>query len=223
MLAAAAGGWGIDNYAEFFATEGVHYAPDVVVIAFFNNDYRFPAATIAFPALSADARRESRPWWIRWVPYRVLFWFKRAAVVVFLRDRLAILIHGTSSWTDKLFRNEIDLDADARVRFTYGQLLRIRDVAARGHVPVVIALVPSVETFWHPRGSVKWMDHLGAFARQNGIGFVDLSTPFWRYEHASQFFGFPWDNHFRPAGHALVAQELYPVVLPLLCKECATR
>ena len=216
VLNAGVGGWDVDNQAEFFVTEGTHYAPHVVVIAFFSNDYEGPQTRVSVPPLSEDERLESRPGWLRWVPYRVLFLLKRSAVVIYLRQRVTLLAQGSDAWNARLFRNEVDLDSDPRVQFTYQQLLRIRDAAQVRNIPVLIAVLPSVNTFWRPRDSLDWVSHLGAFAQANGIEFIDLAEGFWAFENTDQFFGYPWDNHFLPSGHRLVAEQLAPLVAELV-------
>jgi hypothetical protein len=224
VLDAGVGGWNSDNEAEFYVAEGRTYDPDVVVIAFYNNDYQAPEDSVITPVLSVDGRLDSRPTWMRWLPFNVLFWIKRSALVVYLRDRIQAVSEPRDSWNHRLSRNEIDLDHDPVVKFTYWELSRIRDSASAHGVPVILAVLPSVNTFWTKRAPVKWVDHLGAFAAREGMTFVDLSAAFWSQTgNRNRFFGYPWDNHFSPSGHQLAAEALYPSIMQALASRRVAR
>ena len=215
------GGWNIDNETEFFITEGVEYEPNVLVFGFFNNDYGDPDSEIYIPPLSSDLRLESRPGWLRWVPYRVLFLIKRSAVVVYLRDWIAVVRASDDTWQRRLFRNEIDLDSDPRVQFTYKQLLRVKDACDQRGIQMVLVVLPSVNTFWIERGSLAFVDHLKDFVESHGIHFADLSEGLWEMGDTNRFFGYPWDNHYTAAGHRLIATQLLGVVLPIATSQQA--
>jgi hypothetical protein len=220
VLDAGVGGWNSDNEAEFFVTEGLRYKPDVVVLGFFNNDFVYPEKSVYIPELTADARLEGRPSWLRFMPYETLFWLKRSAAIRYLRDRMAILTTPSNAFPSMLMQNKIDLSRDSVVAFTYWELSRIRDSATAHNIPVVIAVIPSVNTFWLPRGSLHWVDSLGAFAKRSGMGFVDLADGFWKQQgNRNRFFGYPWDDHLIGPGHHVVAEQLTPIVADLLAKQ----
>jgi hypothetical protein len=219
VLNAGVGGWNIDNEAEFFVSEGVGYRADVVVLGFFHNDFQPPQDSVYIPTFSADARLDSRPWWLRWVPYRVLFWLKRSALVVYLRDRMALFDQPSDNFAERLFTNNIDYRTDRFVKYTHEQLLRIRDSAEAHGTPVIIAAIPAVNTFWLPRDSVHWVDSLAAFATRERMSLVDLSESLWKADgNRNRFFGYPWDNHFVASGHRLAAEQLVEPVAAALAR-----
>jgi hypothetical protein len=83
--------------------------------------------------------------------------------------------------------------------------------AARG-ARLLVAHVPPINLFWHPRGSRAYVAHLERFCREHGLAFLDLSERFWQEKDTDALYLYPWDNHMSPRGHAAVAEELAPLV-----------
>jgi len=208
VLIAGIGGWNIDNYTEFFVTEGVGYEPDAVIVAFFENDFISPGGTINIPDFGEEGRYESRPAWLRWLPWSWIFFLKRSALVTYLRDRVAVLSHSRNEWKQSLMRNELDLDTDPTVQITYDELRRINRAAEDLGVPMGIAVIPAINTFWGEPIAWRFIDHLREFGKVEGIHVTDLADGFWQEDDTNRFYGYPWDNHFNSEGHRILAEQL---------------
>lgn len=210
----SAGGWNADTELAFFLQEGLSYEPDILILAFFPNDWISPPQPgQATPRveLSADARVEGRPSWLRWLPYRAIYLFKRSATVMYLRDRIAVASAGPDFVSD-LLQNRVDLDRNATIAYTYSELRRLKAACDEHGIPVVIAAIPPVNFFWVPRDSIGYVKHLQHFAESNGMTFVDLAEGFWPSVETTRLFMYPWDNHLSREGHRLAAEQLAPIV-----------
>ena len=226
VLVAGIGGWNIDNYTEFFITEGVGYEPDAVVVSFFQNDFRYNRNPIGIPNFSKEGRVESRPVWLRWLPWPWIFFIKRSALVTYLRDRVAVLSavrHGlfVDNWRQRLMLNELDLDTDPVVQITYDEFRRINRVAKDLGIPMGIAVIPAINTFWGEPIAWRFIDHLRKFGEVEGIHIVDLADGFWQEDDTNRFYGYPWDNHFNAHGHRIVTEQLAPFVTRMFSSNSA--
>lgn len=222
VLNASAGGWGLRLEIQFFEDEGLSYAPDVLVLGFFPNDWESPPrpGTVERPLqparLTADARVEGRPSWLQWLPYQSIFALKRSATVMFVRDRLDVLRSSGPDFVTDLLLNRVDLDRNPIVQHTYAHLARLHSICEAHGVKLVIAFIPPVNYFWVPRDSVSFPAHMGAFAASKHITFVDLSQGMKDAPPRPALYMYPWDNHLSPAGHQRVADQLAPLLSRIL-------
>ena len=209
----SAGGWNLDVEISLLEQEGLAYEPDVLVLAFFPNDWVSPpkpGGTGGYE-LTDDARVEGRPKWLRWLPYRVIFWLKRPAVVSFVRDRAAVAL-SDEDFVTKLVKSEVDLAHEPNVEFTISELKRLKRICDERDVRLLIAAIPPISLFWLPRSSPTYLASLADLSSREGIVFVDLAEGFWKANGPGRLYLYPWDNHLSPAGHQLVSDQLAPVL-----------
>jgi hypothetical protein len=217
VLLAASGGWDTAQELAFLEQEGLRYEPDAVVLGFFYNDYRLPADSARPATLMPEGRVDERPRWLRWVPYRFVYAVKRSALVTFLRNRLANLLSGGAGrrgpdFYNALIANQVPLEREERVLAVHAMLVRMKALCAARGIRLLVAHVPPINLFWHPRGSRAYVAQLARFCREHEVGFLDLSDRFWREKDTDALYLYPWDNHMSPRGHAAVAEALSPVV-----------
>lgn len=213
----SAGGWNTDNEVAFFLQEGRRYDPSILVLGFYPNDWASPpnpGSAVAPIELSPDARVEGRPPWLRWLPYQAIFLLKRSAVVMYLRDRIAVFNQGPT-FADDLLLDKVDLDKNPIVAYTLAELLRLKQACDELRIPMVIATIPPVNLFWRPKRQIGYVQHLRRFSESHGIRFVDLAEGFWDAGDWRRLYMYPWDNHLSAEGHRLVAAQLEPVIARL--------
>jgi lysophospholipase L1-like esterase len=215
VITAAAGGWSTFIEADFLKAEGLGYQPDVVIIGFYPNDFISRPKNFR-ASLSEDGRWESRPRWLRWLPYRYIYLLKRSALVTYLRDRYYVLFEAEKDIVNELLFNEIDLQKDQRVINTLGYILEMKQACAEKKAKLLLASIPPINTFWVPHGQPRYNDHLKLFCQAHDIAFVDLSQGFWKVKNPTALYYYPWDLHMNPQGHHLVAEQLCQPVLDLL-------
>jgi hypothetical protein len=213
VILAAAGGWDTAQELAFLEEEGLRYEPDVVVLGFFHNDYRLPADSARGVALMPEGRVDERPQSLRWIPYRFVYAVKRSALVSFLRIRMANFLSGSAgrqgpNFFHSLLENQVALERDERVVSVHAALERMNALCAARGIRLLVAHVPPINLFWHPRGSRAYVAHLQRFCRERGIDFLDLSDRFWREGETNALYLHPWDLHLSPRGHAAAADEL---------------
>lgn len=214
----SAGGWNTGNEVAFFLQEGRQYDPSILVLGFYPNDWVSPPrpdASATPVELSPDARVEGRPPWLRWLPYSAIYFLKRSATVMYLRDRLAVATSSGPDFVSKLLLNKVDLNKNPAVAYTLSELLRLKQACDERGIPVVIASIPPVNLFWLPKRPVGYVEHLRRFSEVYGISFVDLAKEFWEAGDWRRLYMYPWDNHLSVEGHRLVAAQLEPVIAHL--------
>ena len=219
VLNASAGGWDLDNEAAFFQHEGIQYEPDIVVIGFFLNDLLQPR--VLQSELIPGGRVEGRPELLRWVPYPVVRVLKRSAVMSYLRGALSPLIDGRDFVSDAV-ANDVDLEREPRLAQGRRLFQEILASCRRNGITLLIASIPPVNLFWHPKGRVDVLEDIEEFAEKNGVVFVDLAEPFWAERDPVSHYGYPWDNHFIGSGHLLAARALYPSIASAVEARLAT-
>jgi len=207
VISTAVGGWATFIELDFLKTEGVKYEPDMVVIGFFMND--FVIRSDVSGNLTKDGRWDARPSWIKWLPYKYIFLIKRSALITYLRDRVDAFQQGGQDQNTLLFKNQINLDNDANICATYEYIWEIKKLCDERGIKCVLASIPAINYFWFPRGSVNYIKHLQTFCAANGIEFIDLAEDFWKVRETNKLYMYPWDNHLNPAGHKLVADQLF--------------
>ena len=215
VVLAAVGGWDTAQELAFLELEGLGYQPDVVVLGFFYNDYRLPADSARPVLLMPEGMVDGRPWWLRWIPYRFVYGVKRSALVTFLRNRLANFLSGRSEQQDfyhALLENRVALEREERIVAVHEMLARMNALCAARGVRLLVAHIPPINLFWHPRGSRGYVAHLERFCRERGLPFLDLSDRFWQEKDTDGLYLYPWDHHMSPRGHTAVAEELSRVV-----------
>jgi lysophospholipase L1-like esterase len=213
VITAAAGGWSTYDELDFLKDEGLGYQPDLLIIGFYRNDFSSRPRKGWVRPLSEDGRVESRPWWIRWLPYRYIFILKRSALITYMRDRVDIFFQAEK---DELLFNEIDLNRDQNINDTLGYILEIKQACAQKNAKILLASIPPVNYFWVPRGQPRYNDYLRSFCQAHDIAFVDLAEGFWKVKNPTALYYYPWDLHMNPKGHQLVAEQLAQPVMELL-------
>ena len=135
VLNASAGGWNLDNEYFFLLEEGLNYNPDFLLIAFFPNDWISPTTnddSVARPIanLTKGGRWDARPSWLQWLPYSWIYKLKYSALIVYLRDRLAVIGKGPD-FVSKLLLNQIDVNKNASIQYSYEILKRIKAICEK--------------------------------------------------------------------------------------------
>jgi GDSL-like lipase/acylhydrolase family protein len=217
VVLAASGGWDTAQELAFLEVEGLGYQPDIVVLGFFFNDYRLPSDSARPVALMPEGRVDERPGWLRWVPYRLVYGAKRSALVTYLRNRVANFLSGRADrdgpgFYAALMDNQVAVESEERIVAVHQMLGRMNALCAARGVRLLVAHVPPINLFWHPRGSRAYLAHLQRFCREGGIEFLDLSDRFWAEPPTEALYLYPWDTHLSPRGHAAAAEELARVV-----------
>jgi len=212
VLSAAVQGWATHHEARFFQKEGIVYDPDIVVIGFYINDFASAPPASEGSHLTEEGRWEGRPSWIRWLPYKYLFLIKRSALVTYLRVRVAPALLNPPDRNTKLLENNIHLGSDKDILDTWSYILAIKALCDKKGADLILASIPSVNFFRIPKGSVKYISFLRERSQKHGIDFIDLSRDFWEERTVERFYLYPWDGHLSPAGHALVARQLAPLI-----------
>lgn len=213
VVLAAVGGWDTAQELAFLEQEGLDYQPDVVVLGFYYNDYRRPSDSARPVLLMPQGRVDERPSWLRWIPYRFVYAVKRSALVTFLRNRLANVLSG-GTWRQEpnfysaLMDNQVALESEERITAVQQMLVRMSAICAARGVRLLVAHLPPINLFWHPRGSRAYVANLQRFCREHGLEFLDLSDRFWEERDTKALYLYPWDAHLSPRGHAIVAEEL---------------
>lgn len=215
VINAATQGWSTFIEVDFLKVEGLGYQPDLVIIGFYPND--FISRPKNYQArLSEEGRWESRPRWLRWLPYRYIFLLKRSALVTYMRDRIDTFSQAEKDMVNKLLFNEIDLNRDQNIIDTLGYILEMKQACAQKNVKILLASIPTVNTFWVPRGQPRYNNRLRSFCQAHDIAFVDLAEGFWKVKNPTALYYYPWDLHMNPKGHHLVAEQLAQPVMELL-------
>jgi lysophospholipase L1-like esterase len=215
VINAATQGWSTFDELDFLKLEGLGYQPDVVIIGFYPNDFVSRPKNYQ-ASLSEEGRWESRPQWLRWLPYRYIFLLKRSALVTYMRDRAETLFQAEKDIVNKLLFNEIDLNKDQNVIDTLGYILELKQACGQKNAKLLLALIPPVNAFWLPRGQPRYNDLLRSFCQAQDIAFVDLAEGFWKVKNPTALYYYPWDLHMTPKGHQLVAEQLAQPVMALL-------
>ena len=163
VVLTAVGGWDTAQELAFLEQEGLGYEPDAIVVGFFYNDYRLPADSARPVLLMQGGAVDERPSWLRWIPYRFVYTVKRSALVTFLRNRLANFLSGRSEQQDfyhALMENRVALDREERVVAVHQMLARMNAICSARGVRLIVAHIPPINLFWHPRGSRAYVSHL---------------------------------------------------------------
>jgi len=224
VLNASAIGWNLDNESAFFLTEGITYEPDILILAFFPNDWISPPAPGApdvLPMLlTPEGRIDSRPSWLKWLPYEIIYKLKYSAAIMYLRDRLAVLdsLRIGQDIVTLLLRNKVDLDGSPTIKYSYEKIVEMKHTCDWYSIPLVIAAIPPVNLFWISEGKPLYLDHLRHFAENNKIDFLDLSDALRPTGNRTLFYNYPWDNHLNPEGHRRVANVLHGFISELLLR-----
>ncbi len=212
VISTAIGGWATFIELDFLKAEGMKYEPDAIIIGFYMNDFSIRSDVSV--NLTEEGRWDARPLWLKWLPYKYIFIIKRSALITYLRDRIDTLLHGETDFNTLLLKNRINLDNEDSIQATYHYLSEIKKLCDERGIKCILASIPAINYFWFPRGSVKYMDHLKKFCESQGIEFIDLAEGFWKFEDTNKFYMYPWDNHLNPAGHKLVADQLFARLRP---------
>jgi lysophospholipase L1-like esterase len=210
---ASAGGWNLKDYLGFFYTEGLDYKPDMIIIAFFINDWMSPprlGEAIYSPTknLTSSGRWDARPGWLKWLPYEVIFKLKYSATVMYLRDRYALVGVDGKDFNSMLLKDQISLDDDQAIIYSYEMIKELKNVLDKDNIDLVIAMIPPVNFFWVSDGHPLYIDHFQRFAKNNNFTFIDLSLGLEDKNSNNLYYMYPWDNHLNPAGHKKVADQL---------------
>jgi hypothetical protein len=217
---ASAGGWNLINYYYYFKEEGKHYNPDILVITFFPNDWAEspPTGVENLPevvALSEDGRIESRPEWLRWLSYDLIFKIKNSALVMYLRDKIAV-IGAEPDFVTRLLIDQVPLDLDENISYSYSKLEEIKKNCDEMSIPMMIAVIPPVHHYWVSDGDPIYIQHFREFAESQGIVFIDLSKGLQQGRKENLYYMYPWDNHLNSLGHRKVADQIIPKIDQLI-------
>lgn len=188
VLNAGIGNYSAERYVGLFETrlQGLH--PDVIVVHYFVSD-----ATVLPPA--------SSNWIIRNSELALMLW--QAGVN---------LTEGRSDLTGLVdrYRALYAPDSEGRQRME-AALADLNRVAHASGIKVILAMMPDIHSLNpYPFGFVH--DHMREVAARLGWTYVDLSDGFTNVTDARSLYAIPGDPHPNPAGHAIMADVLAPVL-----------
>ncbi len=217
VISAGVPGWNTVHELSFLKNKGVQLEPDLVILGFYPNDFS-RKSEILQPVLTRDGALEARPPWVRWLPYPVIYFLKRSALFVFLKDRVDNLLDGSDTFEARMMRGEVDFSKNGRIRDGLERLLEIKRVCADHRIEFMVAFIPSIHYFRGPGDVIRLNEHLKEFCHSHDIRFVDLSEGFWAagVTDKNKFYLHPWDFHLSPLGHKRIAEQLYPSIRSVL-------
>ena len=213
VLNVSAQGWNLRHQIAFFEAEGLDYDPDAVIFVHCQVDFVSPPRPGVTPPvnLSPEGRWDARPSWLRWLSYDRIYKIKLSATVMYLRDKMAV-IGAKPNFGVKLLQDQIDLDAEPTIAYTYSQYGEVKTTLEAEGIPMVIATLPMVNFFWLSDGEPSYVSHFKRFAETEGIEFVDLSRNLVTPRDRNLYYLYPWDGHLNPMGQERVAEQLFPIV-----------
>ncbi len=217
VISAGVPGWNTVHELNFLKSKGVQLEPDLVILGFYPNDFS-RKSEILHPTLTRRGALEARPPWLRWLPYKVIYFFKRSALFIFLKDRVDNLLDGADAFEARMMRGEVDFSTNRRIVDGLDGLLKINRLLEDHNIEFMVAFIPSINYFWAPRRAGGLNGRLKTFCHSHQIPFIDMAEGFWAAEVAdkNKFYLHPWDFHLSPMGHQLIAEQLLPPIRKVL-------
>jgi len=186
--------------------EVLRFQPDAVVLFFFLNDVLYVKDYGFYPEMFAKQRREFSAW--RW---QAREWARRSRFVMGLWDAVRAL--SRDAMTDVMQAYVSDNqpppahDPEAW-GFVEQRLQEFQETAkANGFVPffTIIPTAPEIRVPLEPRAYVSYLNRA---ARADGINVISLADDLARGGIPLRRLLIPYDYHFSPAGHAVIAGSL---------------
>jgi hypothetical protein len=146
----------------------------------------------------------------------------------------AVVVPGGQAEFQRVYRNPPDASMEQAWAITDALVAELAREVAADNSQLVIVLFPSADQV-APVGDQNKPDHadpsldysypnqrFAQIARDHGIPFVDM-TPSMRafYDRTGRTPTFPYQSHLNATGHALAAEELYPVISAIASKNAS--
>ena len=210
VLNASVGGWNAEEETAFYVKEGYKFSPDLLIVGVYINDFLNPPpeGTTRRVIISQEGFIDGRPEWLKWLPYQIIYLLKRSALITYVRDLVGRLGQ-EEGWHTKVLNNQIDLENDQKLSYTYGLYDKIIKTAANQGTKVMFMHIPSINLFWVSRGKTpEYVESIKSYAEEQSAVFVDISRVFEEKGETNSLYLYPWDNHLSAAGHEVIAAFL---------------
>ncbi|MDH5542739.1 MAG: SGNH/GDSL hydrolase family protein [Nitrospinota bacterium] len=208
VLNTSAIGWTTYNEVDFFTEEGISYEPDILILCFFQNDYVTRPENVQI-TLDDDGRRDARPEWLQFLPYKYIFLLKRSALISFVRLRLGAFLNADKNPIDISSKSTLDSRQD--ITDTYSYIADLKEYCDKNKIKLIVVYIPAISRFAFPKDKSILHLHMAENMKKNGITFFDLAEPFWNEKKPFKLYMYPWDNHLNAKGHKLIADQLYTI------------
>lgn len=214
VINAGVGSMGTANELAFFEAECYKYSPDLVTLAFFQNDFMENISADLYTLEGGKLTKHDAPrtGWTRiqqgvhFLPgYRTFS--ANSQLFSFIRGRLSAVYRRSLS---KKYGEPGNVTTEPLkgLELTEALLIALRDACTQRGCPFVVLMVPKVDcSDWTERTSL-----LIQYLRQQGVTVIDPTLEFRQRSAAGSVLYYPLDNHWTKAGHELAAEVLYKYV-----------
>jgi len=219
-------GYGTDQEALFYESEGRRYAPDLVLLVFCLNDVENNVAardrwygkplfvlegdSLRLTNVPVPAETEWDDWLKEFRPERAtndrVRFKRRFRAYTFLTERYYKLRERLEIVRPGLFADGFDPRREEAWRVTFRLIERLRRDVEAGGARFGVLLVPRLEQLRYSSW-VRVNVTLGAYCEGAGIEFYDFLHAFRRAPDGASMF-FPVDGHWNAAGHRFGAEKL---------------
>ena len=244
LINGAVGGYGTAQELFFLKTDGLKYKPDLILLDFSMRDITENAIS---PLVSLENGKIAEHIPVKAsLPKKILLFCSRylhlcsSIQTVILNDasknkflNFLLLKSGTSSSLIKtvtkedLFYKNYTQEANAAVEETFLLTNKIKNVADKNNIPLVMFIIPHREQVDDGKYKEFIMQNslnekeleydkvqklALKFAKDNNINFFDM-LPYFRQKNINNTFYFNIDGHWNKQGHELAAELLYNYLL----------
>jgi lysophospholipase L1-like esterase len=173
-----------DGYDRWLASDGLQFAPDLVIVGLCLNDMG-PVPLLSYPIVPLEPVAGG---WSRLLDLTVRWWRQRQ-VMGQPRDMATIVDQQPAAW-----------------EASKAALLRIQALCSKARIPLVVAVFPMLsELGLDPFRRLHEM--VATFCRNHGIRSVDLRARF-RGQRETDLWVHPTDQHPNHVGHRLQAEGI---------------
>lgn len=220
VMAMACGGYGPEHYRAALTHLGLHYDPDIVVLAIYVDNDVTESLDLT-PPTHTPQPRGFRHWL-----YGINNWLEvRSHAFILLRSRLDYPLWKLGLrpyYFPPVFWKEIAPEIERHWQRTFGVLKDIRALCAEHDIRLLAMLIPARyqvhEEIWEKFVDVYEIDtatvdlelpqrKFRAFFERHGMVYVD-PLPAFREQGQEELLYFPVDGHWNATGHRLCAQVL---------------
>lgn len=207
-------GWGLNQYYLYLKTVGIHYAPDVIILAYFADD--LPGEIRE--AIPPSEQFRSGLQYKGGVLHRLRLFNFTKSLSDRIRDknrvnRTEYLYNLDARRAVWLKREELLLSESVRGKGNlYENLLseyleRVQRIAQSHAAVLFVMYIPDIAQLYHPE--IQYVNKvLADHTTRRGIPFIDMTPVFERDQSLGAYYLHPKDAHTNAAGHLEMAKAL---------------
>ena len=184
-----------------------HLQPDIVLLVFYWNDlYTKPRPVVAIPVSESGEQHDAALKYLRI--------FKRSALLLFLRERYAILrlkISPSFDWShqEMIYEGGTSPYLEQAYQDVSESLEELKSLGEKhGFIPIVIVL-PIPGQIHRLDAPIHMQNRLKMITDKIGLRTIDMLHPLQQAYTLRHDLVIPWDNsHYSPQGHKVVAESI---------------